>query len=163
MKKGIQMKQVILAAAFAALATGCISVHKNEGSNSNVQPNIARDIVHEKYEVGKTPVEATDSVKCLFKFICWGSSATHIADQLDLGRMPFGADSRAKRGAYANALDASKADSLAGVRYEVTTKDYFVYQESTAKAVGYPVKLTGVDIIPAEVRYTPVEGVPTKR
>ncbi|MGN0845829.1 MAG: hypothetical protein ACI4RA_00415 [Kiritimatiellia bacterium] len=149
------MKKILCAVALAAVACGCITVNKNDGGNANIRPNIVKDKIHEKYTVGQTPVSATDNVKCLFGFICWGSTATHVADCSDAGLV--GAVAKAKNGAYANACDAGKCDAIVGTRYTVTTDDYFVYQEVKAEVKGYPANVTSVEVIPADAA-TPVEA-----
>ena len=106
------MKKIMMAASVAALACGCVSVNKNDGGNSCLKPCTIKDRVHVKYEVGKDRVQASDQLNCLFGWICWGSTA-HIADQGEFG---FGAQAKAKNGAYANACDAAKCDSLAAAR-----------------------------------------------
>lgn len=148
------MKKILCAAALAAVTCGCITVNKNDGGNSCIKPNVVKDKIHEKYTVGQTPVSATDNVNCLFGFICWGSSATHVADCSDAGR--FGATAKAKSGAYANACEANKCDALVGTRYAITTEDYYVFKKVKAEITGYPATMTGVEVIPADAT-TPTE------
>ena len=141
------MKRIIIGAAIAALACGCISVRQNDGGNACRKPCIAKDIVHEKFTVSDKTVSAKDKINCLFGFICWGSSATHIADAV-CGQGPFmNAVARAKNGAYANACDAAKCDQVVGAKYKVTTEDYFVFKKIDAEITGYPASLTGVELI----------------
>ena len=124
------MKKRILAASTAAILTGCVAVRQNDGGESNVRPYIVKDKVHEKYEVGKEKVKATDSVNCLLFFIRWGSKAKHIADMTDAsGATLIG---RAKNGAYAIACDAADCDALVGTKYKVTARNFFVpvFEES---------------------------------
>jgi len=141
------MKKLMVVGALAAIAAGCVTVNKNDGGDSAIAPNIAKDMIREKYDVGKTAISATDNINCLFGWICWGSTATHIADLSDSG---FGGVGKAKNGAYANACDAGKCDSLAGAKYTITTDDYFVFKKIKAEVKGYPVTLTGVEVIPNE-------------
>ncbi|MGN1325927.1 MAG: hypothetical protein ACI4YA_06285 [Candidatus Spyradenecus sp.] len=142
------MKKVLSILALAALASGCITVNKNDGGESGMTMPIIKDIIHEKITVADTPVSAQDEVQCLFGIICWGSSATHVADVTD-ELVPFGALVKAKNGAYANACDQAKCDRLVGTRYTVTTDDYFVYKKVKAEISGYPATLSGVEVIPA--------------
>lgn len=142
------MKKVLSILALAALASGCITVNKNDGGESSMTMPIIKDIIHEKITVADTPVSAQDEVQCLFGIICWGSSATHVADVTD-ELVPFGALVKAKNGAYANACDQAKCDRLVGTRYTVTTDDYFVYKKVKAEISGYPATLSGVEVIPA--------------
>jgi len=148
------MKGLLTAAALAVIACGCVSVHKNDGGESNLCPPVVKDAVYEKYQVGPT-VEAADEVQCLFGLICWGSSATHVADQAEaeeagpVGKLlNFGGTNKAKTGAYANACEAAGCDHIVGARYTITTEDYFVYKKIKAEIKGYPVTLSGVEIVP---------------
>lgn len=143
------MKKLMTVAALAVLATGCVVVHKNDGGESCLKPAIAKDIVHEKFEVGANPVTATEEMNVLFNFIAWGQTATHIADGV-ADKTPFfcvDMSSVVKNGAYANACDAAKCDTIVGTRYTVTVEDYYVFKKYTCKVTGYPSKLTGVELI----------------
>ena len=141
------MKKTMLCAVIAAIACGCVSVNQNDGGNACRRPCIAKDIVHEKFTVAAQTVSAQDQLNCLFGFICWGSTATHIADAV-CGQGPFlNAAAKAKNGAYANACDAAKCDQVVGAKYKVTTEDYFVFKKVTAEITGYPATLSGVELI----------------
>ena len=148
------MKKMIVGAALAAVACGCITVNKNDGGDSAIKPNLVKDKIHEKYTVENKAVSASDQINCLFGFICWGSTATHIADVTDAG---FDGIGKAKNGAYANACDAAKADAIVGTRYTITTfDDYFVFKRVKAEISGFPAKISGVEVISAD-KDTPVE------
>jgi len=148
------MKKLIIGAALAAVATGCVTVNKNDGGNANIRPSVVKDKVREKYTVGQAAVSATDNINCLFGIICWGSTATHIADCADAGT--FCGIGKAKNGAYANACDAAKCDAIVGAKYKVTTDDYLVFKKIKAEISGYPATMSGVEIIPADAQ-TPAE------
>lgn len=139
------MKKLMMVAALAALATGCITVHKNDGGDDFLKPAIAKDIVHEKYEVGTTPVTATESLSVLFNLIAWGQTSTHIADEAPYHF--FDKIGQVKNGAYANACDQAKCDSIVGTRYNVRVENYFVFKKITCEISGYPAKITGVELI----------------
>ena len=149
------MKKLIVGAAVAAIACGCVSVNQNDGGNACRRPCIAMDIVHEKFTVDQKTVSAEDNINCLFGWICWGSSATHHADVVCdggaqkplLGIFDNKGIKQAKNGAYANACDAAKCDQVVGAKYKVTTKDYFVFKQIKAEITGYPATLTGVELI----------------
>ncbi len=143
---------VMMAAVVAMCATGCIAIHKNDGGESNLRPCIVKDKIHEIYEVGAQQVSATEQVQCVLNFICWGATATHIADQAEFSG--FGAVARAKNGAYAKACEAASCDHLVGTHYTITKEDYFVYAKYKVEVTGYPVKLKGVETIP------PCKGCP---
>jgi len=142
------MKKLMVGAVVAAIACGCVSVNQNDGGNACRKPCIAKDIVHEKFTVSDKTVSAVDNINCLFGFICWGSSATHIADAVCSGTsiLPSCLD-KAKNGAYANACDAAKCDQIMAAKYKVTTEDYFVFKKYKAEITGYPATLTGVELI----------------
>lgn len=143
------MKKVLSILALAALASGCITVNKNDGGESGMTMPIVKDVIHEKITVADTPVSAQDEIQCLFGLICWGSSATHVADVTD-ELVPVGALVKAKNGAYANACDKAKCDRLVGTRYTITTyDDYIVYKKVKAEVTGYPATLAGVEVMPA--------------
>ena len=146
------MKKTLIGAVIAAIACGCISVNQNDGGNACRKPCIAKDIVHEKFTVAAQTVSAQDQLNCLFGFICWGSTATHIADAVCGQRMLFpDAAAKAKNGAYANACDAANCDQVVGAKYKVTTEDYFVFKKVKAKITGYPATLSGVELIENKV------------
>ncbi len=135
-----------LTAVVAMCATGCIFVHKNDGGESDLRPNIIKDKVHEKYEVGDKTVSATETLQCVLGFITWGRTASHIADQAEFSG--FGPTAAVKNGAYANACEAAGCDQIAAARYTITVEDYFVYAKYKAEITGYPVKVSGVEIVP---------------
>ena len=143
------MKKLMCAAAIAALACGCITVNKNDGGDHNLQPKVAKDIVHEKYSVEQTPVTATESINVIFGIFPFGATATHIADGAPLSTFWQGdsLNSKVRNGAYANACDQAKCDAIVGARYNVRTEDYVVYKKLTCEITGYPAKLTGVELI----------------
>lgn len=146
------MNKSMIGAALAVIACGCVSVRQNDGGSSCREPLIARDIVHEKFEVANNVVSAQDQMNCLFGFICWGSSATHIADAVSAPQLAFlDVASRAKNGAYANACDAARCDQIVGARYRVTVEDYFVFKKILAEVSGYPASLSGVEVIENKV------------
>ena len=74
------MKKLMIGAAIAAVACGCISVNQNDGGNACRRPCIAKDIVHEKFTVAQNTVSATDKMYSVFGLFTFGSSATHEAD-----------------------------------------------------------------------------------
>jgi hypothetical protein len=137
---------IMMAAAVAMFATGCIVVHKNDGGESNLRPCIVKDKVHEIYEASNQTVSATEQIQCVLNFICWGATASHIADQAEFSG--FGAVAKAKNGAYAKACEAAKCDHLVGTRYTITKEDYIVYAKYNVEVTGYPVKIKGVETLP---------------
>ena len=90
------MKRLMFVAVAAAL-TGCVSVHKNDGGNEIVHPDIfTRDAVKLSYALDQNAVSATETIHWLnigiipFTFT-WGGTADHIADFAPMGvKLPFG-------------------------------------------------------------------------
>ena len=142
------MKKLIAAVSLAVLATGCITVNKNDGGNNCLNPRIVKDQVHEKYELGTTPVTATETMNVLFGLIKWGKTSSHFADAAPFQFLDVVGEVR--NGAYANACDQAKCDSIVGTRYNVRVEDYFVFKKLNCEITGYPAKLTGVELFPAK-------------
>lgn len=149
------MKRLMFVVVAAAL-TGCVSVHKNDGGNEIVHPDIfTRDAVKLSYALDQNAVSATETIHWLnigiipFTFT-WGGTADHIADFAPMGvKLPFVGPSItdvAKGGAYAKACAASGADSVVATRYRVENKSYFVYGKATADIKGLPAKITKVEL-----------------
>jgi len=138
------MKKLMIVGALAAIASGCVTVNENDGGESIKRPVTVRDAIHEKLDVSNKKVTATDNINCLFGFICWGSTATHVCDQTEFG---FGMKAKAKDGAYANACDAGKCDQIVGARYKITTEDYFVFARCKAEVTGFPANVEKVEVI----------------
>lgn len=149
------MKRLMFVAVAAAL-TGCVSVHKNDGGNEIVHPDIfTRDAVKLTYALDQKPVSATETIHWLnigiIPFtITWGRTADHVADFAPTGvKLPFAGPSLtdvAKGGAYAKALTDSGADSIVATRYRVENKSYFVYGTATAEIKGLPAKISKVEL-----------------
>ena len=153
------MKKLMFVVVAAAL-TGCVSVHKNDGGNEIVHPDIfTKDAVQLTYSLDQTPVTATETIHWLnigiipFTFT-WGGTADHVADFAPTGmKLPFFGPSLtdiAKGGAYAKACAASGADSVVATRYRVENKSYFVYGKATAEIKGLPAKISKVELTDAE-------------
>lgn len=140
------MKKLIAVAAIAAVACGCISVHKNDGGESDLRPKVVKAKIVEKMTVGDQTVTAEEEVQCVLGLICWGATATHVADQAEFSG--FGPVAKAKNGAYAKACDAAGCDHLVGTRYTINMEDYVVYKKCKVTVTGYPVTLQGVEVLP---------------
>ena len=142
------MNKCLLAmtAVAAICATGCISVHKNDGGESDLRTCRVKDRVYEKFEVSDKTVSATETMNCVLGLIRWGQTASHIADQAEFSG--FGPVAAVKNGAYAKACEAAGCDQIAAARYTITKEDYFVFAKYKAEITGYPVKLSGVEIVP---------------
>ena len=154
--------------AVAAALSGCVSVHKNDGGNEIVHPDIfTRDAVQLTYSLDQQHVSATETIHWLnlgfipFTFT-WGGTADHVADFAPCGvKLPFvglSIEDAAKGGAYAKACTASGADSVVASRYRVESKSYLVYGTATAEIKGLPAKITKVDLVDAEKMPQPKKG-----
>lgn len=153
------MKRLMFVAAAAALA-GCVTVHKNDGGNEIVHPDIfTRDAVQLSYELNQKPVEGSEKIHWLnlgfIPFtITWGATADHIADFAPTGlKLPFfgpSVEDMAKAGAYAKACTASGADSVVASRYRVESTWYVVYGTAKADIKGLPAKVSKVEIVDVE-------------
>ena len=141
------MKKLMIGAAIAAIACGCTTVNRNDGGNSCLRPRVIKDGMQIKYDVGKEKVSGADQVNCLFGFISWGSTASHVCDQSE-GSNFFAAD-KVKNGAYANACDAGKCDQIVAARYTITTDDYFVFKKIKAEVSGFPATAKAVEVVDA--------------
>ena len=144
------MKRLIAALVLATVASGCVTAYRNDGGDMDLKPEIVRDRVYEKYELGDKPVTATEqSIGILpfgmFNMFNVGGMARHYSD--DVQRCGFTQESilRAKSGAYAMACEQAACDSIVGTRYQVDYKWYFFWNEATVTVTGYPAKLTGVE------------------
>ena len=142
------MKKLIMTAALAAIACGCITVNKNDGGDACLKPRICKDAVHEKYSVSDKPVTVKATAIGIMKlFVIGDPEATHFSDQTP-DRFAFGSVAVAKNAAYSKACDAAKCDSIVGARYTVKRTNYFVYDTTTVELTGYPAKLVGVELAP---------------
>ena len=114
------MKKLMMAAALAALACGCVTVNKNDGGDACLKPKICKDCVHEKYTVAQQPVTAkSTAIGICGLFVIGDPEVTHFSDQT-CDRFLFGSAGAAKNGAYSKACDAAKCDSIVGARYTLT-------------------------------------------
>lgn len=149
------MNKMVMVAALAVASTmvGCTTVNKNDGGNSCLRPQVIKDGMQIKYDVGEQKVSGTDQVNCLFGFICWGSTASHVCDQCE-GTF-FGKDI-VKNGAYANACDAGNCDQIVAARYKITTDDYFVFKKIKAEVSGFPATAKSVKVVDALKMPSPV-------
>ena len=142
------MKKLMMfsALAVASALVGCTTINKNDGGNSCLRPQVIKDGMQIKYDVGEAKVSGTDQINCLFGFICWGSTASHVCDQSE-GSL-FGNDI-VKNGAYANACDAGNCDQIVAARYKITTDDYFVFKKIKAEVSGFPATAKSVKVVDA--------------
>lgn len=138
------MKKMLFFSVMAAILSGCSTINRNEGADANLRQWVVKDVVHHKISVDQIEVSATDKLHSLFGFINWGGSDV-LADQSDAG--DGGLVTTAKRGAYAKACEEAGCDQLAVARYRLSMNDYFLYKNVTAEVRGYPVKVTGVEVI----------------
>lgn len=145
------MNKTIAAALVATAMCGCITVNKNDGGEACLRPPTIKDVVHEKYSVGDSPVTATANAMGICGFIIIGDpEVTHWADATDDVRLPFKSSAAvAKNGAYSKACEQNGCDALVGTRYTVKKTSYVVFDKAVATVTGYPAKLEGVELIKA--------------
>lgn len=148
-------KILILGLIAAAMGlTGCITAAKNDGGDACLMPKVEKDIVHEKYSVEKNTITASESLTYIkFGLFCisWGGSATHVSSRAPVGTVAWTGltpSQKALNGAFANACDQAGCDNLVGARYNYKDENYLIFGKVTCEAVGYPAKLTGVELIP---------------
>ena len=144
------MKRLIVTMALAAAAAGCVTNYRNDGGDSDLKPEIVRDVVYEKYDISEKAVTATEQNIGIFPWFDKdvfnvGGMAKHLADNVE--KMGYAQESimRAKNGAYALACEQTGCDSIVGTRYDVVYKWYLLWNEATVTVTGYPAKLTGVE------------------
>lgn len=146
------MKKVIMFLGVAAVAAGCTSVYKNDGGEATLCPTIVRDIAYEKYDIKSTPVESIDK-RTFVLGMDFGDQPDHYADCAPGSFFSGKWVDKSKNAAFANACKAANCDTLVGARYDITFKDYFLFQKVEVKVVGYPAKLTGVEFRKANLDY----------
>lgn len=146
------MKKLVMSAALAALAMGCVTNYRNDGGDADLKPAIVRDIAYEKYDISNKPVTATEQCIGILplpfgdsNMFNVGGMAQHLADNVERQGCAQESIMRAKNGAYALACEQSGCDSLVGTRYDVVYKWYYLWNEATVTVTGYPAKLTGVE------------------
>ena len=152
-------KLMIIGAAVAAMGlTGCVTAAKNDGGEACLRPRIERDIAHEMYSIEKNPVKASESLTYIgfgpFA-IAWGGTATHFSTRAPVGSVSLTGmtlQQKAINGAFANACDKAGCDDLVGARYNYKHENYIVFGKVSCEAVGYPAKLTGVELIPYKAK-----------
>jgi hypothetical protein len=150
LKRRKNMKKLMIVGVLTALASGCITNMRNDGGDSDLKPTIVRDVAYEKYEVSDKTVTATEQKIGVLPFrwhnmFTVGGMSKDYADNFeDRGNIQESV-LLAKSGAYALACEQAKCDSLVGVRYDVTYKWYYFWNEATVTVTGYPAKLTGVE------------------
>ena len=144
------MNKLITVAMVAAIACGCVSVHKNDGGTDTLRPKVVKDAVYEKYTIGETPVKAKATAVGICGFIIVGDpDVTHVADDVDSNVRYFGSAAVAKNGAYSKACEENDCDAIVGARYKVKRTNYVVYDQSVVEITGYPAKLEGVELLKA--------------
>lgn len=148
--KGNEMKKLIMVAALAVAAAGCVTNYRNDGGDSDLKPTIVRDVVYEKYDISDKPVQASEQCIGILPFglvnmFTLGGMAKHLADNVEKQGYAQTSIMRAKNGAYALACENAGCDTLVGVRYDVVYKWYYLWNEATVTVTGYPAKLTGVE------------------
>lgn len=140
--KKIHILILTMTIAIITVTTGCTSVNTNDGANA-----ISVDRMKVSYEpvleCQKQKVSDEANVSVLFGFITWGESK--FADDTALGDFSlFAPTAQVKAAAVYKACKANNADLLMAAKYELKTKDYFVFKKVNCKVVGYPATVKGI-------------------
>jgi hypothetical protein len=146
MKKTIML--LFLIGAAALITTGCSSFETNRAGNP---VNVKMDVnVKPDIELGKEMVSGKASVNSLFGIFTWGVENEAVGVNYGESNSPsiFGdSNAVARNGAAYDACTKSKADLLLAPRYDITTKDYFVFKKIDCQVKGYPGILKSIEII----------------
>ncbi len=147
-RKGFIMKKftLIAVAAFAALVfVGCKSVSTSDGASMVPQIEAGHPGYAAKFDVKETRVAGEAQVNVLFGIFAWGTDA--FAENSKLSSFSFlpSPANYAKSAAVYEACKASKADTLVGTRYVVTTTDYLIFKTVKCEVAGFPATMNGVE------------------
>lgn len=152
------MKKLLGLAALAMVASGCVSVNKNDGGEACLKPTIVKDAVYEKYDIGTTPVTSKGAAVGILGFIIIGDAeATHWADDVEMRSRMRNTIEVARNNAYSKACEQNGCDSIVGARYNIKRTNYFVYDQVLAEITGYPAKMTGIEVIKAPMPACPAK------
>jgi len=143
----------LLAVACLAFAASCTSVNTSDAGDLAVYPATVgpTDLYRPLYSIDtKTRVSGSANVNILFGIFMWGDNAG-IADNADIEEgffafLPNGKRLAAKAAFY-DACKKAKCDAVVTARYEITSKDYFVFKKSKVELKGFPATLTGVEVV----------------
>jgi len=141
--KKLQISMIMIAVSVLAIVTtGCTSINNNDGANA-----ISVDRMEVPYEpildIKAQKVSSEAKVSVLFGFITWGQNK--FADDTALGDFSlFAPTGQAKAAAVYKACKANNADLLLATKYEIETKDYFVFKKISCKVAGYPATVKGI-------------------
>ncbi len=164
--KDLFMKKImvlLVAVLTATLFTACSTTNTSDAGTMNLYPDLYKPAkaYRPKYNVDLTnKITGTANVHVLFGIFVWGESkfadnASIFADDSAFSWLysifPSAKNISAKAAfykacaAYKQPKTQKPADAIIAARYEVVTKDYFVYQNLNTKVTGYPAVMEGLD------------------
>lgn len=154
---------LLVAVLTATLFTACSTTNTSDAGTMNLYPDLYKPAkaYRPKYNVDLTnKITGTANVHVLFGIFVWGESkfadnASIFADDSAFSWLysifPSAKNISAKAAfykacaAYKQPKTQKPADAIIAARYEVVTKDYFVYQNLNTKVTGYPAVMEGLD------------------
>ncbi len=165
------MKKMLLALAAVGVAfgfAGCSVTNTSDAGTMNLYPELFKPSEGYRpiYEVDmEKKVSGTANVHVLFGIFSWGESK--FADNGDI----FGGDAwfesifpsakkTSGKAAFYKACAEAKCDAVLAARYEIVTKDYFVYQNTTTTVTGYPAFMKKLEKVKITSYILDGKGVP---
>lgn len=144
----------------ALLSTACTSVNTSDAGTMNLYPDLYKPSTayRPKYNVDlKDKVSGQAKVHILFGIFVWGESrfadnaSIFDKDNFFASWFPSPMNIAAKAAFYKACTEYKQprtgkpADAIIAARYEIVTKDYFVYKNMQTKVTGYPAVMEGLD------------------
>lgn len=135
---------VLVAACTVAFVTGCTSIHTSDGASGVPQVSACHAGYAATFTHKNTRISGTAQINVLFGLFAWGTDG--FADNSKLSTFAFlpSPENFAKSAAVYNTCQKNKADLLIGTRYNVVTKDYFVFKVVKCQVAGFPAVMNGV-------------------
>ena len=148
------MKNILLglfAVVCAVFVCSCTSINSSDAGDLAIYPKTVgpTDLYRPLYSIDtKTRVSGSANVNILFGIFMWGDNAG-VADNAGIrGFLAwFSPKNLAAKAAFYDACTKAQCDAVVSARYEITTKDYFVFKKSKVTVKGFPATLTGVEVV----------------
>ena len=150
------MKKLILwvsAIVCIAAATACTNINSSNAGDLAIYPQTVgpTDNYRPLYTVDtKKVVTGKANVNILFGIFMWGDNAG-VADNASFSDGWFAFLPSGKRlagkAAFYDACKKANCDAVVSARYEIVSKDYFVFKKSNIELKGFPATLTGVEVV----------------
>ena len=161
--EGVNMKKVVLwisALVCIVLSTACTNINSSDAGSLTIYPETVGPVDYYRplYTINtKQRVSGDATASILFGLFIWSDSdsAAGIADNADIYGSGLGflwsifpnAKRLAAQSAFFDACKKAKCDAIIAGRYEVTTKDYFIFKKCKVQVTGYPATLSGVETV----------------